>query len=56
MAKSEGGFDAAVPTPWIATAFDHLIYAGWGMVIADELTAKQAADLAWRTLTNGVTQ
>lgn len=54
MAKNEGRLDQNVPTAWIATAFDHLVYAGWGMVIAGELTAKQAADLAWRTLTKGV--
>ncbi|TCK99969.1 TetR family transcriptional regulator [Shimia isoporae] len=54
QAKSEGGFAPEVPSAWIAESFDALLYAAWEMVKADEATAKQAADLAWRTLTNGV--
>lgn len=53
-AKREGLFDKAVPTSWIVQAFDHLIYAGWESVSAGETTPDQAADLAWRTLTNGL--
>ena len=53
-AKEEGLFDPAIPTHWIVQAFDHLLYAGWESVYAEETTAKQAADLAWRTLTKGV--
>lgn len=53
-AKREGLFDKSIPTSWIVQAFDHLLYAGWEAVNADELTPDQAADLAWRTLTNGL--
>lgn len=53
-AKREGLFDKAVPTSWIVQAFDHLIYAGWESVSAGKTTPDQAADLAWRTLTNGL--
>lgn len=53
-AKQDGLFDPAVPTGWIAQAFDHLLYAAWESVKAGEITHKQAADLAWRTLARGV--
>ncbi|KPA20018.1 Bacterial regulatory protein, tetR family [Shimia sp. SK013] len=54
QAKSEGGFAAEVPSPWVAESFDALLYAAWEMVKTGEATHKQAADLAWRTLTIGV--
>jgi len=53
-AKAEGGFDPAIPTSWIAETFDALVYAGWSAVQSGALTPAQAADLAWRTLINGV--
>lgn len=53
-AKQEGTFDAAVPTSWIVQAFDHLLFAAWQSVKSGEATPTQAADLAWRTLTNGL--
>jgi len=53
-AKREGLFDKSVPTSWIVQAFDHLLLAGWECVSAGELTQDQAADLAWRTLINGL--
>lgn len=53
-AKSEGVFDRSVPTSWIAQAFDHLLYAAWRSVAQGEATHAQAADLAWRTLANGL--
>lgn len=53
-AKAEGLFDPAVPTAWITQAFDHLLYAAWESVRAGEATHAQAADLAWRTLTQGL--
>ncbi len=53
-AKREGVFDRAVPTDWIAQAFDHLLYAAWESVKSGETTHAQAADLAWRTLTAGL--
>ncbi len=53
-AKAEGTFDDAVPTRWIAESYENLIYAAWALVRDGELTATQAADLAWRTLTEGL--
>lgn len=53
MAKAEGAFDPHVPTEWIVQAYENLIYAGWAMVVAGDATPKQAAALAWRTLTKG---
>jgi len=52
-AKSEGTFDPAVSTKWIATVFDNLIYSAWTMVRDGDATASQAADMAWRTLIRG---
>lgn len=53
-AKREGLFDRGVPTAWITQAFDHLLYAAWESVKSGETTHRQAADLAWRTLTTGL--
>ncbi len=53
-AKQEGVFDAAVPSDWIVRAYDFLLYAAWDSVHAEEATPKQAAELAWRTLTSGL--
>lgn len=53
-AKCEGLFDKAVPTSWIVQAFDHLLFAAWESVSADELTQDQATNLAWRTLIDGL--
>ena len=53
-AKSEGTFDSTVPTRWIAESYEGLIFASWAMLRDGELTPAQAADLAWRTLTQGV--
>lgn len=54
QARKEGAFAPDAPTPWIAAAFDSLIYAAWETVRRGELTPTQAADLAWRTLTRGL--
>ena len=53
-AKTEGIFDRDIPTPWIVQAYDHLLYAAWESVKAQDTTPKQAADLAWQTLTSGL--
>ncbi|MEM1052254.1 MAG: TetR/AcrR family transcriptional regulator [Pseudomonadota bacterium] len=53
-AKGEGLFDQAVPTSWIVQSFEHLLYAAWESVTAQQCTPDQATDLAWRTLTNGL--
>jgi len=54
-AKAEGAFAADVPTAWIAHAYENLLFASWAMVAAQDATPNQAADLAWRTLTRGLT-
>ena len=53
-AKAEGAFADDVPTEWIVTSYENLTYAAWSMVRAGEATPKQAADLAWRTLSQGL--
>jgi AcrR family transcriptional regulator len=53
-AQAEGAFDPALPATWIAAAYEALIYAAWNEVKAGEATPKQAAGLAWRTLTQGL--
>ena len=55
-AKDEGVFDKGVPTSWIAQAYDHLLFAAWESVKEGEATPAQAGDLAWRTLTNGLSK
>ncbi|MEO0624576.1 MAG: helix-turn-helix domain-containing protein [Pseudomonadota bacterium] len=53
-AKAEGFFAADMPTAWIVTVFENLIYAAWSLVRDGEATPKQAAELAWHTLSNGL--
>lgn len=53
-AKREGAFDPNVPTDWIVEAYEHLIFAAWSLVRSGEATPKQAAELAWRTLSRGL--
>ncbi len=53
-AKDEGFFAPSIPTAWIVQAYDHMLYAAWESVIAGEATPKQAATLAWQTLTQGL--
>ena len=53
-AKAEGAFAAEVPTAWIVEAIENLTYAAWSLVRAGEATPKQAADFAWRTLSQGL--
>ena len=53
-AKEEGAFDAHVPTAWIVEAYENLTYAAWSLVRSGEATPKQAAELAWRTLSQGL--
>ncbi len=52
-AKAEGTFANDVPTVWIAESYDALIYAAWALVRDGEATPRQAAEMAWRTLTQG---
>jgi len=53
-AKKEGAFDPNIPTAWIAEAYENLTYAAWSLVRKGEATPKQAAELAWRTLSQGL--
>jgi len=53
-AKKEGLFAPPVPTSWIVQSFEHLLFAAWESVTAEQLTPSQATDLAWRTLTQGL--
>ena len=53
-AKKEGAFDPNVPTAWIVEAYENLIYAAWSLVRSGEATPKQAAEFAWRTLSQGL--
>ncbi|MEM8987051.1 MAG: helix-turn-helix domain-containing protein [Pseudomonadota bacterium] len=53
-AKAEGAFDPAIPNTWIVQAYDSLLYAAWESVSAGALTHAQASELAWRTLTSGL--
>ena len=53
-AQAEGLFAADLPVLWIEEAIENLTYAAWSMVRNGEATPKQAADLAWRTLKNGL--
>lgn len=53
-AKDEGTFDRTVPTAWLVQAYNYLLYAAWEAVRLEESTTRQAADLAWRTLTSGL--
>ena len=52
--KTEGAFDPNVPTAWIVEAYENLIYAAWSLVRSGEATPKQAAELAWQTLSQGL--
>ena len=53
-ARAEGTFAEDIPTNWISIAYENLIYAAWTMVRNGDATPKQAADLAWNTLTCGL--
>ena len=53
-AKEEGTFSKDVPTKWIVQAYENLTYSAWALVRDGEATPNQAADLAWRTLTEGL--
>ena len=50
----EGLFDQSVPTEWIVRSFDSILYTAWESVAAQETTPRQASNLAWRTLVDGL--
>ncbi len=53
-ARGEGAFALDLPVAWIAEIYDAVLFAAWTLVRAGDATHRQAADLAWRTLLNGV--
>ena len=55
-AKSEGGFDPALPTAWIAEAYENATYTAWALVRAEEATPRQASAFAWRLLQSGLSK
>ncbi|MCY6381077.1 TetR/AcrR family transcriptional regulator [Hoeflea prorocentri] len=52
--QKEGLFPERCPVEWAAKVFDHLVYAAWIQVRDGHATPKQAARLAWSTLTAGL--
>lgn len=54
--KSESEISSAMSTRWIASAFDSLIYSAWLSLEYGEIARKDACDLVFNTLVNGVGQ
>lgn len=52
--KQEGFIAPDVPTAWVATAIDSLIWSAWSTVQAGEVAPNDAAALAYRTLIQGL--
>ncbi|MEM7359688.1 MAG: TetR/AcrR family transcriptional regulator [Pseudomonadota bacterium] len=52
--KQEGGFDADLPSAWIAAMIDGVVMSAWEFVGKGEATNKQACELAWKSLMQGV--
>lgn len=55
IAKSDGLFAPGLPTAWIVAAIDALIWAAWDTVREGTVAPRDAASLAFRTLTRGLT-
>ncbi len=53
-AKREGVFDPQLPTSWIERMIDAAIITAWDSIRAEELTPRQASDLAWTSLVTGL--
>jgi len=49
QAKAEGSVDQQWPSKWVVSVYSSLLYAAWDSVSEQELTEKQAAELAWNT-------
>ncbi|MFG0257728.1 MAG: TetR/AcrR family transcriptional regulator [Phycisphaerales bacterium JB043] len=54
ICKSEGAIDASIPTPWIVSAIDSLIYTAWSLVATGHIAQRGASSLLMRTLLKGV--
>lgn len=53
-AQGEGLFDAGVSTAWIVASIDALIWAAWASVRDGTVAPRDAASLAYKTLTRGL--
>ncbi len=53
-AKRDGLFAAGLPTPWIVAAIDALVWAAWDTVREGTVAPRDAASLAFKTLTRGL--
>ncbi len=53
-AKQWGELDSAVPTAWIAAAFDALMWAAWSSVYDGTVAAADAPRLAMQTFWQGI--
>ncbi|MEM9215185.1 MAG: TetR/AcrR family transcriptional regulator [Cyanobacteria bacterium P01_F01_bin.150] len=52
--KKEGVVAPDIPNAWVSTAIDMLIWAGWSAVESGDIARNDAAKLAYRTLTQGL--
>ena len=52
--KQENSIDATLPTEWIVSMYDSLIYAGWYAIRSGSLNAEQAGRHAASTLFQGI--
>lgn len=52
--KAEGGIAREIPTAWVVTVIDTLIYAAWTAVEEGFIASRDAVDLVNRTLFSGL--
>lgn len=52
--KQEGFIALDIPTAWVATAIDSLIWSAWSTVQSGDIAPNDAAALAYRTLIQGL--
>ncbi len=54
QAKKDGLFAAGMPTPWIVASIDALVWVAWATVREGTVAPRDAASLAFKTLTRGL--
>ena len=54
--KKEGVVALDIPNAWVSTTIDMLIWAGWSAVESGDIARNDAAKLAYRTLTQGLSK
>ena len=54
LAKTEGLFAAELPTAWIVTVIDSLIWTAWTSIHRGDLAPREAPRLVYRTLVEGL--